>query len=112
MPATRRPHVLTDGWVPIGDNGPLLPFRELDVLERERKGSEKATGEWARSEFEALFATYLRIKDAYWETIVKLWRLSRLEDNTDTVIWQDHFLAWLVSSLSVFELRVTDFRFG
>ena len=56
--------------------------------------------------------TYPRIEDAYWETIVKLWRLSRLEDDADMEIWQDHFLAWLVSSLSVFELRVTDFRFG
>ena len=112
MPAVRRPRVLTDGWVPIGDNGPLSPFRELDTLERERRGSEKVTGGWARSEFEDLFKTYPRIEDAYWETIVKLWRLSRLEDDADTEIWQDHFLAWLVSSLSVFELRVTDFRFG
>ena len=74
--------------------------------------SEKATGGWARSEFEDLFKTYPRIEDAYWETIVKLWQLSRLEDDADTEIWQDHFLAWLVSSLSVFELMVTDFRFG
>ena len=70
-------------------------------MEREWRGSEKATGGWARSEFEDLFKTYPRIKDAYWETIVKLWQLSWLEDDADMVIWQDHFLAWLVSSLSV-----------
>ena len=112
MPAICHPRVLTDGWVPIGNNGPLSPFRELDALERERRGSEKATGRWARSEFKDLFKTYLRIEDAYWETIVKLWQLSRLEDDADMEIWQDHFLAWLVSLLSVIELMVTDFRFG
>ena len=112
MPAICRPRVLTDGWVPIGDNSPLSPFRELNALQREWGGSEKATGGWARSEFEDLFKTYPRIKDTYWEMIVKLWRLSWLEDDADTEIWQDHFLAWLVSSLSVFKLTVTDFCFG
>ena len=42
-------------------------------MEQEWRGSEKATGEWARSEFKALFKTYPRIEDTYWETIVKLW---------------------------------------
>ena len=112
MPAARRPRIMADGWVPLGDNGPLLPFRELEALEQEQEGFEKATDEWARSEFEALFRTYPKIKDAYWETIVKLWRLSRLEDDAETEIWQDHFLAWLVSSLPVIDLTVTDFRCG
>ena len=84
------------GWIPNNNNGPLSLFQELLALEVDDEGPTEEDGEWARSEFEEVFETYPRIQDAYWETIVKLWRLSRLEDETETMRWQDYFLAWIV----------------
>ena len=110
MPSARSSQALSADWVPNNESGPLAKYPELLALERDADIPGVEYGAWERSKFKKLFATYPNIRDVYWKMILALWRLSRLEDDAESELWQDYFVAWMVRTIFAFGFALAEFR--
>lgn len=85
-------------WVPSFEGKILPPYRNYEVfVATKKRPDQKSDKQWTRATILSLTQSEPDAEDAIYESVLALWRLSRLADENLESIWQEYARAWLVS---------------